>query len=288
MKMRPVVSLSLLSFLFVAACGSVSTSSTGGAGASGTGQAGAGGGTGTAGATGTAGTSGTSGTAGTTGTAGGTGTAGSTGAAGTTGTAGGTGTAGVTGTAGTGGHGGTTGAGGMSGRVPVKHRAVAVACSTDRAAGTCDPTGSNIPDAGLACRKDAECTAGANGRCSLGGRVLACQCTYDTCATDADCAQMGGPCECRPAGQGIVAPPPTTMNVCKAGNCRVDKDCGTAGYCSPSLGSCGNYLGVTGYYCHTAKDKCTDDTDCQAQGGGDCRYDSVTNAWACATSQCAG
>jgi hypothetical protein len=102
----------------------------------------------------------------------------------------------------------------------------------------------------------------------------------------------GGPCECRPAaqtsGQGIIAPVTPATNVCKAGNCRVDANCGPGGYCSPSLGTCGNYGGVVGYYCHTAKDKCVDDSDCAAQGGGDCRYDAMTGAWACATSQCVG
>jgi hypothetical protein len=80
----------------------------------------------------------------------------------------------------------------------------------------------------------------------------------------------------------------TTTNICKAGNCRVDASCGAGGYCSPSLGSCGNYGGVVGYYCHTPKDKCVDDADCAAQGGGDCRYDQASGAWACATTQCVG
>ena len=121
---------------------------------------------------------------------------------------------------------------------------------------------------------------------------IGCTCTYDTCTTDADCTQSGGPCECRPAaqsnGQGIVAPATSASNICLIGNCRVDANCGAGGYCSPSFGSCGNYAGVVGYYCHTAKDKCVDDADCAAQGAGDCRYDQTTSAWACATSQCVG
>ena len=177
----------------------------------------------------------------------------------------------------------------MSGRVPQKHRAAALACSNDRPPGTCET--SMIPDAGSSCHKDAECGAGANGRCSPMQRIYACGCTYDTCTTDADCAKagMGGPCECRPAAQSIIAPTPTTTNICKGGTCRVDADCGSVGgYCSPSLGSCGNYGGIVGYYCHSARDKCIDDADCATQGGGDCRYDPSTGAWACATSQCAG
>jgi hypothetical protein len=220
----------------------------------------------------------------------GTGAAGSsgTGSAGTTGGAGTTGSAGTTGGAGTTGSAGSTGGGGSSGHVPQKHRAAATTCPSDRPAGTCDTSSPNFPDAGTVCRADGDCTGGRNGRCSGGGRIYGCQCSYDTCTTDADCAQMGGPCECRPTVQGIIAPMITVTNVCKDGNCRVDADCGAGGYCSPSLGSCGNYGGVVGYYCHTAKDKCVDDADCATQGGGDCRYDPATKAWACATSQCAG
>ncbi|HVR00933.1 MAG TPA: hypothetical protein VMT47_02275 [Polyangia bacterium] len=231
-----VLLLSLALLLLGAACGSVSPSGPG-AGGSGGGQTGA---------------------------------AGVTGGAGTAGAAGMTGGAGTTGAAGTPGTGGSGGVGGMSGRVPQKHRAAAVACPTDRPAGLC--TAPNV-DAGFGCAKDADCTAGTNGRCSSGGRLAGCQCSYDTCSMDADCAQMGGPCECRSTAQGIVAPATTTsVNVCKMGNCRVDHDCGAGGYCSPSLGSCGNYGGVVGYYCHTTKDTCVDDSDCQVRGGaGDCR-----------------
>ena len=175
----------------------------------------------------------------------------------------------------------------MSGRVPQKHRAAATMCPTDRSAGSCPNPMST--DGGYFCGADSECTAGRNGRCFQAPRVLGCTCTYDTCTTDADCAQMGGPCECRTDVQGIVAPVNPQTNVCMAGNCRVDADCGAGSYCSPSLGSCGNYGGIVGYYCHTAKDKCVDDADCAAQGGGDCRFDTTTTkAWACATSQCAG
>jgi hypothetical protein len=154
------------------------------------------------------------------------------------------------------------------------------------------------------CVKDSECTAGAKGRCVGSGTTLAsapaapaasrgaalpgCHCAYDACTTDADCA-TGGPCECRPGGQGIVAPSPAATNVCMQGNCRVDGDCGAGGYCSPSLGTCGAYGGIVGYYCHTKHDTCVDDADCVARGGaGDCRYDTTANAWACATSICAG
>jgi hypothetical protein len=229
-------------------CGSVSPSGTGTAGSDGGGQAGAMGG---AGAMGSAGA-----------------TAGSTGGAGTTGSA---------------------GAGGTSGRVPAKHRASAVACSADRPAGVCAvpvAAGGSAPTP--ACTKDSDCTAGSNGRCLALGRVAACSCSYDACTTDADCTHTGGPCACRPDAQSIVAPTTTASNTCLAGDCRVDADCGARAYCSPSLGSCGNYSGVTGYYCHTPADACVDDADCAAQGGGDCRYNPTKKAWDCETTQCAG
>ncbi|HSZ82865.1 MAG TPA: hypothetical protein VLA14_11315 [Polyangia bacterium] len=247
-----ILGLALLSSLLVA-CGSVTPSGMGTAGADGGGQAGAG----SAGAPGSAG-----------GTAGGAG-----------GTAGGAGV----------GSAGATGSGGMSGRVPAKHRASAAACSTDRPAGVCAvavAAGTSAPTP--ACTKDSDCTAGSNGRCLELGRVAACSCSYDMCTTDADCAQTGGPCACRPDAQGVVAPTTTSSNTCLAGDCRVDADCGAGGYCSPSLGSCGNYSGVTGYYCHTATDACVDDADCAAQGAGDCRYNPTKKAWDCETTQCAG
>jgi hypothetical protein len=244
-----ILCLALVSSVLVA-CGSVTPLGTGTAGADGGGQAGA---MGSAGAAGGAGASG-----------------------------------GATGSAGAG-SAGATGSAGMSGRVPAKHRPSAVACSTDRPAGACMApvaAGASAPTPG--CTKDSDCTAGSNGRCLALGRVAACSCSYDLCTTDADCAQTGGPCACRPDAQGIVAPTTTASNICLAGDCRVDADCGAEGYCSPSLGSCGAYSGVTGYYCHTPTDACVDDADCTAQGGGDCRFNPTKKAWDCEITQCVG
>jgi hypothetical protein len=47
----------------------------------------------------------------------------------------------------------------------------------------------------------------------------------------------------------------------------VDSDC-ASGYCSPSVGSLGTFYGIQGYYCHTPKDTCSNDSDCG--GGGYC------------------
>jgi hypothetical protein len=200
------------------------------------------------------------------------------GGAGTTGSAGTTGGAGTTGAA------GTNGGAGMTGRVPVNHRAAATVCSPDRPAGVCAAaTNPSAPPQSLLCKEDADCGQGKNGRCLPMARVIGCACSYDGCFGDGDCAQTGGPCECRPAGGTTTA-----ANVCKGGNCRTDEDCGAGGYCSPSFGSCGRYLGVVAYYCHTPKDKCVDDADCAGTAGADCRYNQVMGAWMCETTQCAG
>ncbi len=213
-----------------------------------------------------------------------TGSAGTTGSAGVTGSAGMTGHAGATGTAGVTGMGGMTGTGGSTGRVPVKHRAAAPACAKTRPVGLCGAA--TMPGATLQCKVDADCQGGENGRCLPMARILGCSCSYDACFADADCPAMSGPCECRVSSDVMAGS--STANVCKLGNCRVDPDCGAGGFCSPSLGSCGNYSGVVGYYCHSSKDKCTDDADCAAQGTGDCRYEPTVGAWTCQNSQCAG
>ena len=287
----------------VAACSSSTRSFGGDAGSGAAGRVGTGG---VGGGAGTSGAAGKGGAAGVPGTAGGSGTAGAAGSAGTPGAAGETGVAGRIGAGGLGGAGARTGVGGVGGvagspgtagaggRVPVKHRAATIACSMDRPASSCPA--STTPDAGVAvmCTRDADCTAGMNGRCDPPFRLNGCQCSYDQCFADADCTTTTGPCECRPldpataSPSAIVAPGPTPKNTCMTGNCRVDRDCGAGGYCSPSQGPCGAYLGVIGYYCHTPKDTCVDDADCQAQGGGDCRFDQVTAVWMCQKSQCAG
>ncbi len=105
-------------------------------------------------------------------------------------------------------------------------------------------------------------------------------CNYDICQTDNDC--KAGPCIC---GDGAEAP-----DVCLAeGNCKVDADCGSPGFCSPTFGSCGNYGGVIGYACHTPKDECIDDGDCAKMGtSAYCAFDPLVASWKCSNSQCAG
>jgi hypothetical protein len=108
--------------------------------------------------------------------------------------------------------------------------------------------------------------------------VFTCSCTYDACVSDGDC-KLGGPCVCRSNLAGA--------NTCLAGNCRVDADCGAGGSCSPTYDfGCGHYIGIVGYFCHTPRDSCLDDSDCAPPG--ECRHNPATGAWVCASSQCVG
>jgi hypothetical protein len=72
---------------------------------------------------------------------------------------------------------------------------------------------------------------------------------------------------------------PFDLNACSTGNCQADSDCGDDGFCSPTLGSCGNYMGVVGYYCHTCEDECVNDWDC-GRGAG-CVYSQEVEHWVC-------
>lgn len=92
------------------------------------------------------------------------------------------------------------------------------------------------------------------------------------------------------AGRAAAAHPESKAT-CLAGNCRTDSDCANGGYCSPTLGQCGNYTGVIGYYCHTPSDECTDDSDCTGNptsGPGYCMYSPEVAHWLCSYSHCVG
>jgi hypothetical protein len=156
-----------------------------------------------------------------------------------------------------------------AGRLPVNHRPSDAQCSTSAPPGDCVAP---FPDAG--CASDNDCAeAGTNGRCinQGGGPAAPCFCTSDTCSVDTNCPN-GQTCACQGA--------PYTdghSNTCVTGNCRVDADCG-AEYCSPSslTAICGDSL--AGYYCHTATDRCIDDSDCS---GGGCVYSTTDSRWEC-------
>jgi hypothetical protein len=153
------------------------------------------------------------------------------------------------------------------------------------------PVSSDGGDAGILCRANAECVNGHNGRCSYCRVSLFSPfplttdlcCTYDECQTDADC--NGGVCAC-----GRDTTPPYN-HYCVAGNCRIDSDCGGQ-YCSPSVPlGCGNHYRYVGFYCHTASDECSQDSDCPATPGSQspyCAYDPVVSHWACSSRICPG
>jgi hypothetical protein len=171
--------------------------------------------------------------------------------------------------------------------VPTNHRPSPPTCPTARPPGINSDAG--VPDAGLPtgnCSRDADCTQGTNGRCLPPQHNAAGDyCTYDACATDSDCGS-GKLCECG-TGDGTYG---RTGNACLPGNCRVDSDCaGGGGFCSPTYDtSCGAYSGTVGYYCHTASDTCTNDSDCTEGGAGYCAWQPAVGKWACSYGFCAG
>ena len=151
---------------------------------------------------------------------------------------------------------------------PMYHRADDSQCRAAAPAGNCSFGGG-----GFDCSQDSDCTAGVNGRCNMnnGGAVF-CRCTYDVCMRDTDCP-AGQACGCHGAAFN------TDSNACVPGNCRVDSDCGAGGFCSPTIGGCGS---LAGYYCHTANDTCSDDTDCAATGAiRACQYSMTSSRWEC-------
>jgi hypothetical protein len=270
MNRRPLSIVALTVLCTLVACGgSKSPKGTGGNGGTPDGGAGAG-------AKGGAGGAGTGGLGGAAGVGGMHGSAGAGGGGGAAAGAGGTST---------GGRGGPGGGGGAV--VPDHHRAAAAACLPDRSPGSC-PYPDGGPTTGV-CVADSACPSSAgqtNGRCGPAPRLAACQCSYDTCFRDEDCA-LGGPCLCR---TGATADG-TAPNYCMKGNCQVDADCGPGGWCSPTEDfSCGRFSGTVGYYCHTPADTCVNDGECAtaASPTANCRFNPTVGAWACASGQCAG
>ncbi len=175
---------------------------------------------------------------------------------------------------------------------PLNHFPAGATCRSTRPPGINSDDGGKTcdPDAGTfcGCGSDSECTAGTNGRCIVNGNAGP-HCTYDECASSADCTAANTSCAC-----GDIDP--SSNNVCVPSNCKVDTDCGANGYCSPSYGSCGTYGGeYGGIYCHTANDQCTNDTDCTDAGSGAvsggpgyCAFDTEAAKWTCQYTRCAG
>jgi hypothetical protein len=169
---------------------------------------------------------------------------------------------------------------GACGPVPEAHRPDDSECQMPAPPGTCQATGARVVSS---CVSDAQCTNGTAGRCQqlTTNSEEYCGCTYDTCMTDTDCVP-GETCACHGA--------PSTDgagNTCVPGNCRVDSDCGPGGYCSPSYG--GQSIkdcpvagrGLQGYYCHTANDKCLNQSDCPNPFEESCAYSVAAGFWQC-------
>jgi len=194
---------------------------------------------------------------------------------------------------------------------PVDHRFQGSPCPAGRGPGiSAVPPTCSQDLTRVACTADSACSSGANGRClQTLGPVCGYACSYDECGSDSDCLG-NAPCLCRGSNSD------TSANTCATeSNCRVDADCGAAGFCSPSLlgpcncvsetfcdasstgactvtgpdgvtksvpclctGKCGN-----GYFCHTANDSCLNDADC-AQGT--CKFDLISKAWMCTRVIC--
>ncbi len=160
---------------------------------------------------------------------------------------------------------------------PAVHRAAASTCDSVRPAGaTPDPAWES------GCASDADCTEGTNGRCT-GGRE-GWFCTYDECFEDDEC---GGTSVCQCEGSFR-----SDANSCQASNCRTDGDC-ASGFCSPTLGSCGDFTGTIGWYCHTCEDECVDDADCAGGDAGPwgrpyCAFEPTAGRWQCMNTHCAG
>lgn len=166
-----------------------------------------------------------------------------------------------------------------AGRVPMNHRPNADQCAAPAPAVNC-MGGNGMLGGDFPCSNDSDCTAGINGRCLHGGGPTGCSCSYDACTQDSDCS-TGLTCACRGSPYNSIG------NTCVAGDCRVDADCGPAGYCSPVATSAGFCESVVGYYCHTPNDLCVNDSDCPSGNGpnfpsdGFCEYSTTSSRWEC-------
>ena len=154
---------------------------------------------------------------------------------------------------------------------PDNHRPQEITCDSER------PVSENLPgpDSGeWQCALDSDYTDGDNGRCtSMPRGGWGCSC--DTCFVDSDCGDSV--CACNGAWT-------SDANACREGNCQVNSDCGEGGWCNPSYSDCGDYSGVTSYFCRTQEDECLNDSDCTDEFGGYCMFNSAVERWGCSYS----
>jgi hypothetical protein len=172
---------------------------------------------------------------------------------------------------------GATGGAQTSLPLPVEHRASAQPCTAER-----PPVNAGAMSMEDKCDKDSDCTKGKNGRCV---RPFPQNniCSYDECTEDKDCGASRA-CACRLQSE-------FSANKCFFGNCVVDADCGSGGYCSPSAidvpSNCRMDLkpGSIGYFRHTAKDECTNKSDCKGDRSY-CIFSADVLHWVCFNPTC--
>jgi hypothetical protein len=94
-------------------------------------------------------------------------------------------------------------------------------------------------------------------------------CTYDACASDADCAS-GTLCLCGASYE--------DRNACSPANCHGDADCPAGKKCEDLPTNATGSITSQGRYCRTASDKCSGN-DCGASRT--CGYDVDRGRWEC-------
>jgi hypothetical protein len=163
-------------------------------------------------------------------------------------------------------------------RVPDVHVAHPVACGM--------AAGLPADAAPTSCTIDSDCSdAGPTpGRMPSIG-CLHGQCSASDCTTNDDCTE-GGVCSCQGNTSGYAHS--SFGNTCIPAGCRSDSDCGPGGYCSPTVSGGGPFYGIQGYYCHSCKDECTNDSDCDNGGCFYCAYNPDVGHWACGHTCAAG
>jgi hypothetical protein len=159
-----------------------------------------------------------------------------------------------------------------TGRVPAVHRPSEPPCA---------------PTTGMSCTTDADCVQPGGVGATVTGKCSAGTCDFNKCTQDSDCTGMHEICSCQDDVGDIGS---SQGSVCVEANCHTDADCGSNGYCSPTVDSqCGSFYGTVGWYCHTCEDTCTEDADCQLDGGNNyCAFDPTVGHWACESGFCAG
>jgi hypothetical protein len=98
-------------------------------------------------------------------------------------------------------------------------------------------------------------------------------CTYDACASDADCSN-GTLCLCGTSWEG--------RNACSPANCHDDADCPAGKKCEDQPPNVTGSIVSQGRYCHTPSDKCSGN-DCGA--GRVCGYRVENKRWECVAMQ---